>query len=231
MLHKFASQMVVNPQPSQPSSSTELPSHPLPNPKGVSTDKEDEFSIATVYGGIQAIPEELPEKCVDPRPCFVTCKIGKKEMPECLCDPGACASVMPLELRTAPSDKGGYKQWGISSKYFNQLIHPYPSQGAFIMSSYAIKEARRKMLQRKSDRKRLKKRKTMIKRKKGSKITPPTLKNQKKESIKVVKKKKPDQCKKERNTELKCADFKDLIGKLKMINNAFVKEGDIGELT
>ncbi|MED6150606.1 hypothetical protein PIB30_073966 [Stylosanthes scabra] len=32
LLHKFTSQMAVSPQPSQPSSSTQLPSQPLPNP-------------------------------------------------------------------------------------------------------------------------------------------------------------------------------------------------------
>ncbi|MED6224666.1 hypothetical protein PIB30_086305 [Stylosanthes scabra] len=28
--------------------------------------KEEEYFIATVYGGIEAIPEELPENCADP---------------------------------------------------------------------------------------------------------------------------------------------------------------------
>ncbi|MED6170482.1 hypothetical protein PIB30_031361 [Stylosanthes scabra] len=40
-------------------------------------DKEDDFVIATVYGGNEGKPEELPEKCADPGPCFVTCKIGR----------------------------------------------------------------------------------------------------------------------------------------------------------
>ncbi|MED6113518.1 hypothetical protein PIB30_071554 [Stylosanthes scabra] len=49
-----------------------------------------------------------------------------------------------------------------------------------------------------------------------------------KEATKMVKKKKPEKGMEERKAELKCADFKDLIGKLKMISNAFVKESSIG---
>ncbi|MED6137604.1 hypothetical protein PIB30_066527 [Stylosanthes scabra] len=63
-----------------------------------SLDKEEEFFIATVYGGNKEKPEDLTEKCPDPGPCFVTCKVGKIYVLDCLCDPGACASVMPLEL-------------------------------------------------------------------------------------------------------------------------------------
>ncbi|MED6189239.1 hypothetical protein PIB30_093929, partial [Stylosanthes scabra] len=57
-----------------------------------SPDKKEEFFIATVYEGNEENPENLPEKCVDPGPCFVTCKVGKIYVPDCLCDPGACAS-------------------------------------------------------------------------------------------------------------------------------------------
>ncbi|MED6164303.1 hypothetical protein PIB30_088421 [Stylosanthes scabra] len=62
-----------------------------------SPDKEEEFFIATIYRGNEEKPEELPEKCADPGPCFVTCKVGKIYVSDCLCDLGACASVMSLE--------------------------------------------------------------------------------------------------------------------------------------
>ncbi|MED6209980.1 hypothetical protein PIB30_059801 [Stylosanthes scabra] len=57
--------------------------------------KEEEFFIATVYGGNEEKPKDFPEKCADPEPCFVTCKIGKVYVPDYLCDPRACASVIP----------------------------------------------------------------------------------------------------------------------------------------
>ncbi|MED6224184.1 hypothetical protein PIB30_081476 [Stylosanthes scabra] len=139
LLHKFTSQLTVNPQPSKPSSSTQPPSQPLPNPMGSinviqtneageteageekddgdndddwlyvllanlagesfdseeeceedvvaeevemtevtgevevsSTDEEEEYFIAIVYGGNEEKSEEFPEKCPDPGPCFVT---------------------------------------------------------------------------------------------------------------------------------------------------------------
>ncbi|MED6154086.1 hypothetical protein PIB30_108612 [Stylosanthes scabra] len=53
-----------------------------------SPDKEYEFFIATVYGGNEEKPEDLRGKCVDPGPCFVTCKFGKEYVPDCLVIPG-----------------------------------------------------------------------------------------------------------------------------------------------
>ncbi|MED6214404.1 hypothetical protein PIB30_102740 [Stylosanthes scabra] len=60
------------------------------------TEKEESST-----GGNEEKPEDLLEKCADPGPYFVTCKIGKVYVPDCLCDPGACAGVMPLELHRA----------------------------------------------------------------------------------------------------------------------------------
>ncbi|MED6189561.1 hypothetical protein PIB30_097199 [Stylosanthes scabra] len=98
LLHKFARQMEVNNQP--PSNSNPLPSQPLPNPKGGinmeigSPDKEEKFFIATVYGGNEENPEDLPEKYANPGPHFVTYKVGKIYVPDCLCDPGASEDVI-----------------------------------------------------------------------------------------------------------------------------------------
>ncbi|MED6172761.1 hypothetical protein PIB30_052987 [Stylosanthes scabra] len=40
----------------------------------------------------------LPVKCEDPGPCLVTCEIRGINIRDCLCDLGACASVMSYEL-------------------------------------------------------------------------------------------------------------------------------------
>ncbi|MED6128688.1 hypothetical protein PIB30_100411 [Stylosanthes scabra] len=40
----------------------------------------------------------MPVKCEDPGPCLVTSKIREVDIPECLCDPGACGNVMPYAL-------------------------------------------------------------------------------------------------------------------------------------
>ncbi|MED6130195.1 hypothetical protein PIB30_115619, partial [Stylosanthes scabra] len=58
--------------------------------------------------------------------------------------------------------------------------------------------------------------------------TPARKSKQKKEDTKLVKKKKPEIRKEERKAELICTTFKDLIGKLKRLNSAIVKDGGIG---
>ncbi|MED6158810.1 hypothetical protein PIB30_036223 [Stylosanthes scabra] len=119
LLYKFASQMAVNSQPPSEIGSDSENEYEDDEEEEVteededeemteiikeateevgSPDKEEEFFIATVGGGNEENPEDLPEKCADPGPCFVTCKVGKIYVPDCLCDPGACASVIPLEL-------------------------------------------------------------------------------------------------------------------------------------
>ncbi|MED6152322.1 hypothetical protein PIB30_090833 [Stylosanthes scabra] len=42
--------------------------------------------------------EEIPIKCGDLGPCLVTCKIRGENIPDCLCDPGACGNIMPFEV-------------------------------------------------------------------------------------------------------------------------------------
>ncbi|MED6150605.1 hypothetical protein PIB30_073965 [Stylosanthes scabra] len=41
--------------------------------------KKEVFFIATVYGGTEEMPKELPEKCADPSSCIVAYKIEKKD--------------------------------------------------------------------------------------------------------------------------------------------------------
>ncbi|MED6198644.1 hypothetical protein PIB30_068435, partial [Stylosanthes scabra] len=211
LLHKFASQMAVNNQPSP--SSNPLPWQPLPNPKGginmvktasekgtiteeeddkkeedeedddwlyellaklaressdsedeyeeaeedemaevvevaneeevSSPDKEEEFLTATIYGVNEEKPEDLPKKCTDPEPCFVTCKIGKVYVPDCLCDPGASENIIvklgklsiPADFhvfRTSKNNKGSNPQWEMLERYFSQHGHPYRRKETFI---------------------------------------------------------------------------------------------------
>ncbi|MED6163862.1 hypothetical protein PIB30_084095, partial [Stylosanthes scabra] len=67
-----------------------------------SEDEEEVYNkrtsfIATFFNN-KEIKEEVPVKYKDHGPCLVTCKIKGVEVRECLCDPGACSSVMPYEL-------------------------------------------------------------------------------------------------------------------------------------
>ncbi|XP_025647835.1 uncharacterized protein [Arachis hypogaea] len=43
-----------------------------------------------------SISSLIPEKCSDPRPCLVTYVIGGMKFMDCMCDLGACVSIMPL---------------------------------------------------------------------------------------------------------------------------------------
>ncbi|XP_072060258.1 uncharacterized protein [Arachis hypogaea] len=51
-------------------------------------------SISTLMGAI-------PEKCGEPGPCLVTCTIGGIQFVDCMCDLGACVSIMPLSVYDA----------------------------------------------------------------------------------------------------------------------------------
>ncbi|XP_025678069.1 uncharacterized protein [Arachis hypogaea] len=44
------------------------------------------------------ISSQIPEKCNDPGPCLVTCLIGGMKFMDCMCDLGACVSIMPLPI-------------------------------------------------------------------------------------------------------------------------------------
>ncbi|XP_016199862.1 uncharacterized protein LOC107640875 [Arachis ipaensis] len=45
-----------------------------------------------------SISSLLPEKCNDPDPCLVTYLIGGIKFMDCMCDLGACVSIMPLSI-------------------------------------------------------------------------------------------------------------------------------------
>nr|XP_025616980.1 uncharacterized protein LOC112709302 [Arachis hypogaea] len=60
-----------------------------------------------------SISSLLPEKCNDPGPCLVTCLIGGTKFTDCMCDLGACVSIMPLtiyeRLNLAPLKRSGVR--------------------------------------------------------------------------------------------------------------------------
>ncbi|MED6214729.1 hypothetical protein PIB30_106072 [Stylosanthes scabra] len=60
--------------------------------------KGETFFIATIFRGNEVKETEMLVKCEDPGPCLVTSKIRRVDIPECLCDPGACGNVMPYAL-------------------------------------------------------------------------------------------------------------------------------------
>ncbi|MED6161547.1 hypothetical protein PIB30_061848 [Stylosanthes scabra] len=64
-------------------------------------DEEETFFIATIFSGNKKVEEVIPSKCEDPGPYLVKCKIRGVDTLECLCDRGACGSVMPFELYEA----------------------------------------------------------------------------------------------------------------------------------
>ncbi|MED6173581.1 hypothetical protein PIB30_060898 [Stylosanthes scabra] len=173
-----------------------------------SPDKENEFFIATVYGGNEGKPEDLPEKCADPGPCFVTCKIGKVYVPDYLCDPGACASNFSLEV-------------GDVIEIFQPTRPPIPQEES--VHQARKQESVGEIKQKTAD-------PTVTPKQKNEQKTPTPVQRskQKKEDTKAVKKKKPKKEKKERKAELNCTNFKDLLGKLKNINSAIIKDGGIG---
>ncbi|XP_072062072.1 uncharacterized protein [Arachis hypogaea] len=47
---------------------------------------------------ISALMGDIPEKCGNPGPCLVTCTIDGVQFVDCMCDLGACVSIMSLSI-------------------------------------------------------------------------------------------------------------------------------------
>ncbi|XP_025647647.1 uncharacterized protein [Arachis hypogaea] len=62
--------------------------------------KERIHELETIPLGtsISALMGAIPKKCGDPGPCLVTCTIDGVQFIDCMCDLGACVSVMPLSI-------------------------------------------------------------------------------------------------------------------------------------
>ncbi|MED6225237.1 hypothetical protein PIB30_091733 [Stylosanthes scabra] len=171
-------------------------------------DKEEEFFIATVYGGNEENLEDLPEKCVDPGPCFVTCKkvldlgpLKKKAMK---------LFIWPTQVRsnneTNPQVHLGrpfLKTAGFKLNFHNEtfsrevrnVIEIFQPTRPPISEEESEEEAVVA-----TDPKETAKRAVTPKLKKDKKNPTPARKNkQKKEDTKAVKKKKPEKEREERN--------------------------------
>ena len=61
-------------------------------------DKINELETIPLGSSISALMGGLPEKCSDPGPCIVSCTIGGVVIYDCMCDLGACVSIMPLSI-------------------------------------------------------------------------------------------------------------------------------------
>ncbi|XP_025652400.1 uncharacterized protein [Arachis hypogaea] len=61
-------------------------------------DRIHELETIPLGSSISALMGSIPEKCVDPGPCLVSCVIYGVQFIDCMCDLGACVSIMPLSI-------------------------------------------------------------------------------------------------------------------------------------
>ncbi|XLR23427.1 hypothetical protein S83_051327, partial [Arachis hypogaea] len=61
-------------------------------------DKINELETIPLGSSISALMGGIPKKCSDPGPCMVNCTIGGVIFSDCMCDLGACVSIMPLSI-------------------------------------------------------------------------------------------------------------------------------------
>ncbi|XP_072076650.1 uncharacterized protein [Arachis hypogaea] len=61
-------------------------------------DRIHELETIPLGSSILALMESIPEKCVDLGPCLVSCIIDGVQFVDCMCDLGACVSIMPLSV-------------------------------------------------------------------------------------------------------------------------------------
>ncbi|XP_025678361.1 uncharacterized protein [Arachis hypogaea] len=68
--------------------------------KDLCMNKEKIQDLETIPLGssISILMGDIPEKCGDPGPCLVTCTIDGVQFVDCICDLGACVSIMPLSV-------------------------------------------------------------------------------------------------------------------------------------
>ncbi|XP_015960756.1 uncharacterized protein LOC107484730 [Arachis duranensis] len=71
--------------------------------KDLCMNKEKIHDLETIPLGssISALMGAIPEKYGDPGPCLVTCTIGGIQFVDCMCDLGACVSIMLLSISDA----------------------------------------------------------------------------------------------------------------------------------
>ncbi|XP_057723749.1 uncharacterized protein LOC130939676 [Arachis stenosperma] len=76
-------------------------------------DRIGELEILSLGSSISSLMEPIPKKCSDPGPCLVSCCISGHTFHDCMCDLGACVSIMPLftfvRLNLAPLKKSAVR--------------------------------------------------------------------------------------------------------------------------
>ncbi|XP_057734161.1 uncharacterized protein LOC130949467 [Arachis stenosperma] len=76
-------------------------------------DRIGELETLSLGSSISSLMEPIPKKCGDPGPCLVSCCIGGHTFHDCMCDLGACVSIMPLStfvrLNLAPLKKSAVR--------------------------------------------------------------------------------------------------------------------------
>ncbi|XP_025685118.1 uncharacterized protein [Arachis hypogaea] len=61
-------------------------------------DRIHELETIPLGSFISALMGSIPEKCVDLGPCLASCVIDGVQFIDCMCDLGACVSIMPLSI-------------------------------------------------------------------------------------------------------------------------------------
>ncbi|KAL4287128.1 hypothetical protein AHAS_Ahas19G0155200 [Arachis hypogaea] len=76
-------------------------------------DRIGELETLSLGTSISSLMEPIPKKYGDPGPCLVSCCIGGRTFHDCMCDLGACVSIIPLSifvrLNLAPLKKSAAK--------------------------------------------------------------------------------------------------------------------------
>ncbi|KAL4306507.1 hypothetical protein AHAS_Ahas16G0185200 [Arachis hypogaea] len=61
-------------------------------------DRIGELETLSLGSSIASLMEPIPKKCGDSGPCLVSCCIGGCTFHDCMCDLGACVTIMPLSI-------------------------------------------------------------------------------------------------------------------------------------
>ncbi|XP_072062131.1 uncharacterized protein [Arachis hypogaea] len=76
-------------------------------------DRISELEILSLGSSTSSLMKPIPEKYSDPGPCLVSCRICGVAFYDCMCDLGACVSIMPLcifaRLKLAPLKRSAAK--------------------------------------------------------------------------------------------------------------------------
>ncbi|MED6208666.1 hypothetical protein PIB30_047459 [Stylosanthes scabra] len=178
----------------------------------------------------------MPVKCEDPGPCLVTSKIWGVDIPEYLCDLGACSNVMPYALyETMEKSKEVFTTIDASimsvaeiaeNVMITEIFHVTCPAAPWKKGAHQLRVGSKKIelekLLRSEKRKESESPKNDAFIENGLRITPPQLKKKRKkvplnlERKKEKKKKKQEEGKSEKKMVLQCSSFDKLLDKLKI---------------